>query len=75
MSLTVTQVCDDFILGDLKKKTKDKKPNLQASKAGMKWHPSTEAVTRWGHSWPGALFCLKDFEIYFLSKQKQSAFN
>lgn len=64
---------NNFILVDLKRKKKKEEKrkqnqttDLQASKEEMKLHPSIEVVTPWGHSLPGALFCLTDFEICFL---------
>lgn len=65
---TISQMHNNFTIVDLKKqkKTTNQTTNLQASKEEMKSHPSTEVVTPWGHSLPGALFCLTDFEIYFL---------
>lgn len=67
----ISQMHNNFILVDKKQQKKkseitNQTTNLQASKEEMKLHPSTEVVTPWGHSLPGALFCLTDFEIYFL---------
>ena len=65
---TISQIHNNIILVALKKIKPHNKThtNLQASKEEMKSHPSIEAVTLWGHSLPGVLFCLTDFEIYFL---------